>query len=54
VSTVLDAGIAEVYNLEVAGPHEYFANGVLVSNCDALRYVGGWLKRQKRKLEVYA
>lgn len=27
-----------VYNLTVAGDHEYFANGVLVSNCDALRY----------------
>lgn len=27
-----------VYNLEVEGMHEYFANGILVSNCDALRY----------------
>ena len=27
-----------VYNLAVEGCHEYFANGVLVSNCDALRY----------------
>ena len=24
---------APVFNLQVAGPHEYFANGVLVSNC---------------------
>lgn len=28
-----------VYNLTVKGDHEYFANGVLVSNCDALRYM---------------
>lgn len=33
-----------VYNLSVAGAREYFANGVLVSNCDALRYVVGYLK----------
>ena len=31
-------GKADVYNLTVGGCHEYFANGVLVSNCDALRY----------------
>ena len=29
---------AAVYNLTVAGEHEYFANGLLVGNCDALRY----------------
>lgn len=28
-----------VFNLTVDGEHEYYANGVLVSNCDALRYV---------------
>ena len=27
-----------VYNLTVEEAHEYFANGVLVKNCDALRY----------------
>ena len=27
-----------VYNLTVADSHEYYANGVLVHNCDALRY----------------
>ena len=29
---------AEVYNLTVADSPEYFANGVLVHNCDAIRY----------------
>lgn len=29
---------AAVYNLTVEGDHEYFAAGVLVHNCDALRY----------------
>lgn len=29
---------AFVYNLYVEGANEYFANGVLVHNCDALRY----------------
>lgn len=28
-----------VYDLTVDGAHEYFANGVLVHNCDALRYL---------------
>lgn len=27
-----------MYNLTVDGEHEYYANGVLVSNCDAVRY----------------
>jgi hypothetical protein len=31
-----DAGSAPVYNLTVANQPEYFANGVLVHNCDAL------------------
>jgi hypothetical protein len=34
---------APVYNLTVATEHEYFANGILVSNCDALRYMIVWL-----------
>lgn len=33
-----------VYNLEIEGEHEFFANGILVHNClDALRYVISWL-----------
>ncbi len=32
-------GVMDVYNLTVEGEHEYFANGILVSNCDALEYV---------------
>jgi hypothetical protein len=34
-----DAGRADVYNLTVEGEPEFFANGVLVHNCDALRYL---------------
>lgn len=30
---------AVVYNFEVKDAHEYYANGILVSNCDALRYL---------------
>jgi len=32
-------GKAKVYNITVEGEHEYFANGLLVSNCDAFRYL---------------
>jgi len=27
-----------VYNITVETDHEYFANGILVANCDSLRY----------------
>jgi len=39
VQTRCVTGIAAVFNLTVEGEHEYFANGVLVSNCDAARYL---------------
>lgn len=32
-------GRAAVFNITVEGEHEYFANGLLVSNCDAFRYL---------------
>ena len=39
VRRVAPTGCVErVYNLTVADAHEYFANGVLVSNCDAALY----------------
>ena len=28
-----------MYNIEVEGEHEYYAAGILVANCEALRYV---------------
>jgi hypothetical protein len=34
-----DAGRADVYNLTVEDEPEFFANGVLVHNCDAGRYL---------------
>jgi hypothetical protein len=32
-------GVQPVYNLTVEDEHEYFANGILVSNCDSFEYV---------------
>ena len=29
----------KVYNLQVEGAHEFFANGILVHNCDSLAYI---------------
>lgn len=44
------AGQAPVYNLSVEGEfHEYLANGILVSNCDALRYALMARNRSARK-----
>lgn len=42
-----------VFNLTVADAHEYFANGVLVSNCDALRYIVGRIRGNKRELNIF-
>jgi phage terminase large subunit-like protein len=45
VSTWEPAGDQRVYNLTIAEAHEYFANGVLVHNCDELaawRYPEAW------------
>jgi intein/homing endonuclease len=37
--TVIKTGIRKpVFNLTVEDTHSFFANGILVSNCDALRY----------------
>jgi hypothetical protein len=49
VQAVSEAGRGTVYNLSVSDAHEYFANGVLVSNCDALRYIIGYLNPDKPK-----
>lgn len=40
VITILDAGKADVYNMEVEGTHDFaVANGVIVHNCyDEFRY----------------
>ena len=44
-------GMRDVYNITVEGDHEYFADGVLVSNCDSLEYavtyMVQWLKELK-------
>jgi predicted phage terminase large subunit-like protein len=50
-----DAGSAPVYNLTVANQPEYFANGVLVHNCDALVWAltNLMLKQQPRAAVSY-
>jgi hypothetical protein len=34
-----DSAPRDVYNLTIDGAHEFYANGVLVHNCDATRYL---------------
>lgn len=38
VLSVTAAGTQPVWNLAVDDHHEFYAEGILVSNCDALRY----------------
>jgi len=38
VQHICGGKVEKVYNMTVDEEHEYFANGILVSNCDALRY----------------
>lgn len=53
-------GIQKVYNITVEGNHQYFANGILVSNCDTLRYLlmarifRPQLEAKKKKPEAWA
>jgi len=39
-----------VYNLEVENENEYYANGVLVHNCDMTRYTVAYVDRGKTSL----
>ena len=42
----------DVFNLTIEGEHEYFANGILTKNCDALRYVVSGLSGPQNPLPV--
>lgn len=44
---------APVYNLTIVSIHEYYANGILVKNCDALRYVIYSTERPRKKGSIY-
>ena len=41
-----------VYNLEVEDAHNYYANNILVSNCDALRYIVNYLYSPIKPIEI--
>ena len=42
-----------VYNLTVEDAHEFFANGILVHNCDSLRYaLNPYIQKNVSILEV--
>jgi hypothetical protein len=43
----------KVFNLTVEDVHEYYANGILVSNCDALRYLIYALRRGRIRQSNY-
>lgn len=48
VASVTPLGSAATYNLSVEGENEYFANGILVHNCDAW-VMGLWEEREKEE-----
>ena len=45
---------SKVYNLTVENHHEYYANGLLVSNCDALRYATSRIPWDFSRIDVSA
>ncbi len=53
LSISAQAGCVPVYNLTVQGAHEYFANGVLVHNCDATRYTVAHLDLVPNQVSYY-
>jgi hypothetical protein len=53
VARITDGGIADVFNLKVDGRPEFFANDVLVHNCDSARYgLYSWVTAAEKPLEV--
>ncbi len=52
VAGTSDAGTAPVFNLTVEGTPEYYANGVLVHNCDAMRYLCVGLTEGRPRVRV--
>ena len=38
-----------VYNLEIEGEHEFFGSGILLHNCDCLRYMTDTLFSYKKQ-----
>lgn len=52
VVRVKDGGIRNVFNLTVERQHEFFANGILVANCDAARYVLSSIRPDRPKAKV--
>ncbi len=49
VVRVIPSHSAPVFNLTVDGRPEYFANGILVHNCDAMRYMAKWVAKYTQK-----
>ena len=39
IKSIKKIGNEDVYNITMCKNHNYFANGILVSNCDAARYI---------------
>lgn len=45
-------GKKDVYNLTVEKEHNYYANGILVANCDAIRYAFNGEQKSKTKVQA--
>lgn len=39
IKSIKYVGKRDVYNLTMENNHNYFANGILISNCDSMRYL---------------
>jgi len=53
VQTVIEQSTTKTYDITVADEHEFFANGILVSNCDSLRYSLEPARRSKASIIKY-
>lgn len=49
IKSIRYKGKKDVYNIQMKQNHNFFANNILVSNCDALRYlINTVVKKQSR------
>jgi len=53
IESVIETDITKTYDITVADEHEFFANGILVSNCDSLRYSLETARRSKASIIKY-
>ena len=60
IKSIKKVGKADVYNIQMKNNHNYFANDILVSNCDCIRYIvntriksdATWIRSSNKEVDI--